>query len=86
MRVIVMELARITDHVILQLAGALIGFLYKKPNKRTVYEIYEEICGARSRQVGRIGVLVQTGAHWFFFENQQISEDFPAIGKNLKIY
>jgi NADH-quinone oxidoreductase subunit D len=50
LRVIVMELARITDHIICNSilgvdTGAYTGFLYVFLEKK-VYEIYEEICGA----------------------------------------
>jgi NADH-quinone oxidoreductase subunit D len=49
LRVIVMELARITDHLIcnsiLGVDTAYTGFLYVFSLEK-VYEIYEEICGA----------------------------------------
>ena len=52
LRVIVMELARITDHLICNAVigvdtGALTGFVYLFQQRELVYEIYEEICGAR---------------------------------------
>jgi NADH-quinone oxidoreductase subunit D len=51
LRVIVMELARITDHLICNSilgvdTGAYTGFLYVFQFREKVYEIYEEICGA----------------------------------------
>jgi hypothetical protein len=61
MRVIVMELARITDHIICntiigQDAGATTPFLYYYQWREKIYEIYEEICGARlTTNMGRIG-------------------------------
>lgn len=61
MRIIVMELARITDHLICNSVigvdtGAMTGFLYIFQWREFVYEIYEEICGARlTTNVGRIG-------------------------------
>ncbi len=61
MRVIVMELARIADHVICntiigQDAGATTPFLYVYQWRERIYEIYEEICGARlTTNMGRIG-------------------------------
>jgi NADH-quinone oxidoreductase subunit D len=47
-----MELARITDHLICNSilgvdTGAYTGFLYVFQFREKVYEIYEEICGAR---------------------------------------
>ena len=52
MRVIVMELARIADHIVCNSilgvdTGALSGFLYMFQHRENIYEIYEEICGAR---------------------------------------
>lgn len=61
MRIIIMELARITDHLICNSvtgvdSGALTGFLYVFQEREKVYEIYEEICGARlTTNIGRIG-------------------------------
>ena len=61
MRIIIMELARITDHIICNSVigvdtGALTGFIYMFQQREFVYEIYEEICGARlTTNIGRIG-------------------------------
>src|SRR5690554_6181355 len=61
MRVIVMELARITDHIICNGilgvdSGAFSGFLYLMQERENIYEIYEEICGSRlTTNIGRIG-------------------------------
>jgi NADH-quinone oxidoreductase subunit D len=61
MRVIVMELARIADHIVCNSilgvdTGALSGFLYMFQHRENIYEIYEEICGARlTTNIGRIG-------------------------------
>ena len=61
LRVIVMELARITDHIICNSilgvdTGAYTGFLYVFQFREKVYEIYEEICGARlTTNMGRMG-------------------------------
>jgi NADH-quinone oxidoreductase subunit D len=61
MRVIVMELARIADHIICDTVigvdtGALTGFTYLFQDREYIYEIYEEICGARlTTNIGRIG-------------------------------
>ncbi|HOX83350.1 MAG TPA: NADH dehydrogenase (quinone) subunit D [Chryseolinea sp.] len=61
LRVIIMELARITDHIICNAVigvdtGALTGFVYMFQQRELVYEIYEEICGARlTSNIGRIG-------------------------------
>jgi len=61
MRVIIMELSRMTDHMICNGilgvdTGAFSGFLYLMQEREYVYEIYEEICGSRlTTNIGRIG-------------------------------
>jgi NADH-quinone oxidoreductase subunit D len=61
MRVIIMELARISDHLICNSvigvdSGALTGFVYVFQEREMIYEIYEELCGARlTTNLGRIG-------------------------------
>lgn len=61
MRVIIMELARISDHLICNSvigvdAGAFTGFLYVMEYRELIYEIYEEISGGRlTTNIGRIG-------------------------------
>ena len=61
LRVIIMELSRISDHLICNSivgvdAGAYTGFLYVMQYRELIYEIYEEICGSRlTTNIGRIG-------------------------------
>ena len=61
MRVILMELGRIADHIICNSilgvdTGAFTGFLYMFQKREDIYEIYEEICGSRlTTNIGRIG-------------------------------
>ncbi len=61
MRVILMELGRIADHIICNSilgvdTGAFSGFLYMFQKREDIYEIYEEICGSRlTTNIGRIG-------------------------------
>ncbi|MEG0695509.1 MAG: NADH-quinone oxidoreductase subunit D [Algoriella sp.] len=63
LRVIIMELARIADHIVCNSimgvdTGAFTGFLYMMKYRELVYEIYEEICGSRlTTNIGRIGGL-----------------------------
>ena len=60
-RVIMMELARISDHLICNGilgvdTGAFTGFLYLFEERENIYEIYEEVCGARlTTNMGRFG-------------------------------
>src|SRR5687768_16981541 len=61
MRVILMELSRISDHLICNSVigvdtGAMTGFLYIFQWREKIYDIYESICGARlTTNIGRIG-------------------------------
>lgn len=60
-RVIIMELARISDHLICNSVlgvdtGALTGFLYVFQVREKIYDVYEQICGARlTTNLSRIG-------------------------------
>lgn len=61
LRVIIMELARIADHVVCNSVigvdtGALTGFTYVFQLREKIYEIWEEICGSRlTTNIGRFG-------------------------------
>ncbi len=63
MRVIIMELARIADHLVCNAVigvdtGALTGFTYMFQWREKIYDIYEQVCGARlTTNIGRIGGL-----------------------------
>jgi NADH-quinone oxidoreductase subunit D len=56
-----MELARIADHLICNSvigvdSGALTGFVYVFEQREKIYEIYEELCGARlTTNLGKVG-------------------------------
>jgi len=61
LRVIIMELARIADHLVCNSvigvdSGAMTGFLYVFQERERIYEIFESVCGARlTTNIGRIG-------------------------------
>lgn len=61
MRVIIMELSRIADHIICNSVlgvdtGAFTVFLYVFQEREKIYDIFEEVCGARlTTNIGRIG-------------------------------
>jgi NADH-quinone oxidoreductase subunit D len=61
LRILLMELARISDHLICNSvigvdSGALTGFIYVFQEREKIYEIYEEVSGARlTTNMGRIG-------------------------------
>ena len=90
MRVIVMELARITDHVICNSVigvdtGALTGFLYVFQMRERVYEIYEEICGARlTTNMGRIGGFERDWTPLVFEKINKFLEDFPVAWQEFE--
>jgi len=84
MRVIVMELARIADHVICntiigQDAGATTPFLYVYQWREKIYDIYEEICGARlTTNMGRIGGWERDFSDLAWQRIRAIVNDMPA--------
>ncbi|NDC31442.1 MAG: NADH-quinone oxidoreductase subunit D [Bacteroidetes bacterium] len=63
LRVIIMELARIADHLVCNSVvgvdiGALTGFTYVFQLRERIYDIFESVCGARlTTNIGRIGGL-----------------------------
>lgn len=85
LRVIVMELARIADHIICNSVlgvdtGALTGFLYVFQYREKIYEIYEEICGARlTTNMGRIGGFERDWSPLAFKKLNDFLEEFPTI-------
>ena len=90
LRVIVMELARITDHLICNSilgvdTGAYTGFLYVFQFREKVYEIYEEICGARlTTNMGRIGGFERDWSPKAFELLNTFLEDFPIAWKEFE--
>jgi NADH-quinone oxidoreductase subunit D len=90
LRVIVMELARITDHLICNSilgvdTGAYTGFLYVFQFREKVYEIYEEICGARlTTNMGRIGGFERDWSPKAFELLDTFLKDFPVAWKEFE--
>lgn len=83
MRVIIMELARIADHLVCNSvigvdAGALTGFTYMFQQREKIYELYEEVCGARlTTNVGRIGGFERDFSPAFHTKLQAFLKEFP---------
>jgi NADH-quinone oxidoreductase subunit D len=83
LRVIIMELARIADHIVCNGVlgvdtGAFTGFLYMMEFREAIYEIYEEICGSRlTTNVGRIGGFERNFNEIFFRKVRKFLVDFP---------
>ncbi|MFB2118099.1 NADH-quinone oxidoreductase subunit D [Parapedobacter sp. 2B3] len=90
MRVIVMELARITDHIICNGilgvdTGAFSGFLYVLQEREFIYEIYEEICGARlTTNIGRIGGFERDFNETAFAKIREFLKRFPPVLKEFE--
>jgi NADH-quinone oxidoreductase subunit D len=83
MRVIVMELARIADHLVCNSVigvdtGALTGFTYMFQEREKIYELYEEICGARlTTNLGRIGGFERDFSPTFHTKLNKFLAEFP---------
>ncbi len=90
LRVIVMELARIADHLICNSilgvdTGAYTGFLYVFQFREKIYEIYEEICGARlTTNMGRIGGFERAWSDEAFKKLETFLQDFPVAWKEFE--
>ena len=85
LRVIIMELARIADHLICNAVigvdtGALTGFVYMFQQRELVYEIYEEICGARlTSNIGRIGGFERDFSPKAWGKLHKFLKEFPVV-------
>lgn len=85
LRVIVMELARIADHIVCSSVmgvdtGALTGFLYVFQYREKIYEIFEEISGARlTTNMGRIGGFEREWTPKVFQLIEEFLKEFPTI-------
>lgn len=83
MRVIIMELARIADHLICDSVvgvdtGALTSFFYPFQEREKIYELYEEICGARlTTNIGRIGGFERDFTPAFHTKLKSFLKTFP---------
>ena len=84
MRVIIMELARISDHLVCNSVinintKAMTGFLYVFQWRENIYEIYEEICGARlTTNIGRIGGFERDFNETAWRKIKKLVNDLPA--------
>lgn len=89
MRVIIMELARLADHIVCNSVigvdtGALTGFVYMFQEREKIYEIYEEICGARlTTNIGRIGGFERDFPQKAWDKINKFVEEFPKVLKEF---
>lgn len=83
MRVIVMELSRIADHLICNSilgvdSGAFTGFLHIFTYREHIYEIFEEISGARlTTNMGRIGGFERDWSDAAWAKINKFMAEFP---------
>ncbi len=89
LRVIIMELARISDHLICNSivgvdTGAYTGFLYVMQYRELIYEIYEEICGSRlTTNIGRIGGFERNFNDIAFQKLDKFLAEYPKVLKEF---
>jgi len=90
LRIIIMELARIADHLICNSivgvdAGAYTGFLYLMQYRELIYEIWEEICGSRlTTNIGRIGGFERNFNDIAFQKLEKFLKEYPKVLKEFE--
>jgi NADH-quinone oxidoreductase subunit D len=90
MRVVIMEISRIADHIICNSVigvdtGALTGFTYIFQWREKIYEIFEDICGARlTTNIGRIGGFERQWPDTVWQKIDAFVKEFPRILKEFE--
>jgi NADH-quinone oxidoreductase subunit D len=90
LRIIIMELARISDHLICNSivgvdSGAYTGFLYVMQSRELIYEIYEEVCGSRlTTNMGRIGGFERNFTQAAFEKLDKFIIEWPRVLKEFE--
>ncbi len=90
LRVIIMELARIADHLICNSVigvdtGAFTGFLYVMQYRELIYEIWEEVCGSRlTTNIGRIGGFERDFNNVAFTKLERFLKEYPDVLKEFE--
>jgi len=90
MRVIMMELARIADHLICNSilgvdTGAFTGFLYVFQEREKIYEIYEEVCGSRlTTNMGRVGGMERDFSPVALEKLRKWLKEFPPVMREFE--
>lgn len=90
LRIIIMELARISDHLICNSivgvdSGAYTGFLYVMQYRELIYEVYEEVCGSRlTTNIGRIGGFERNFNDIAFQKIQKFLDEYPRVLKEFE--
>ncbi len=99
LRVIIMELSRISDHIVCDTViavdtGAMTGFLHLFKWREVIYEVFEEICGARlTTNIGRIGGIERDFSkkawdtlHYFMKEFPKALKEFDKLVTRNRIF
>jgi len=90
LRIIIMELARIADHLICNSVigvdtGAFTGFLYVMQYRELIYEIWEEVCGSRlTTNIGRIGGFERNFNDIAFRKLEKFLNEYPSVLKEFE--
>jgi NADH-quinone oxidoreductase subunit D len=90
LRVLIMELARIADHLICNSVvavdtGALTTFTYVFQWRELIYEIYEEVCGSRlTTNIGRVGGFERNFPQAAFDKINKFIKTFPKVMKEFE--
>lgn len=90
LRVIIMELSRIADHLICNSivgvdSGAFTGFLYVMQYRELIYEIFEEVCGSRlTTNIGRIGGFERNFTPAAFEKIEKFLKEYPVTLKEFE--
>ena len=91
LRIIIMELARIADHLICNSivgvdTGAFSGFVYLMEYRELIYEIYEEICGSRlTTNIGRIGGFERNFTPVAWEKLERFLKEYPKALKEFEV-
>jgi NADH-quinone oxidoreductase subunit D len=90
LRVILMELARIGDHLVCNSVvavdtGALTPFTYVFQYREKIYEIFEEVCGSRlTTNIGRVGGFERNFSAAAFSKLDDFMVTFPKVLKEFE--
>jgi NADH-quinone oxidoreductase subunit D len=90
LRVIIMELSRISDHLICNSivgvdSGAYSGFLYVFQWRELIYEIFEEVCGSRlTTNIGRVGGFERNFSNKAFEKLEKFLNGYPKVLKEFE--
>lgn len=90
LRIIIMELARVADHLVCNSivgvdTGAYSGFLYVFQYRELIYEIYEEVCGSRlTTNIGRIGGFERNFTNTAFEKLEKFLKEYPKVQQEFE--